>query len=160
MGNNKLNVLSVFFKFYLILFSETEIIFTILHPVGFHPWNTKGIQYKCECCTTLVHKSVWSRLVGFKGETVIFLRAALILNSVALSLAEKDNLVFLVLLGLLDPLPGTVQIYSGMNRCLEKKSYYISLFQPLFQALLAGCVFKEATKAGSFSLRSHMNHYV
>ncbi len=128
MGNNKWNALSVFFKFYLILFSETEIIFTILHPVGFHPWNTKGIQYKCECCTTLVHKSVWSRLVGFKGETVIFLRAALILNSVALSLAEKDNLVFLVLLGLLDPLPGTVQIYSGMNRCLEKKSYYISPF--------------------------------
>ncbi len=121
--------LSILFNW--ILFSETEIIFTILHPVGFHAWNTKGIQYKCECCTTLVHKSVWSRLVGFKGETVIFLRAALILNSVALSLAEKDNLVFLVLLGLLDPLPGTVQIYSGMNRCLEKKSYYISLFQPL-----------------------------
>lgn len=77
----------------------------MLHPVGFHPWNTKGNQFNCEFCTTPVHKSVWSRPVGFKGETVIFLRAALILNSVTLSLEEKDNLLLSGLVGPFGPPP-------------------------------------------------------
>ncbi len=51
MGSNKWNALSGFFQFYLILFSEIEILFTILrgfYVVGFHACNTKGIKFNCE----------------------------------------------------------------------------------------------------------------
>lgn len=46
-----------------------------------------------------------SRPAGFKGETVIFQRAALILNNVTLSLAEEDNLLLKGLVGPVGPSP-------------------------------------------------------